>query len=75
MADRQNAKAFTLVELLVVIDVIAVLVAILLPSLSRAREQAIRVQDLSNMRQHGIAYAQYIQDLQRMSAHAGGDGS
>jgi prepilin-type N-terminal cleavage/methylation domain-containing protein/prepilin-type processing-associated H-X9-DG protein len=53
-------KGFTLVELLVVIAIIALLLSILMPSLSKARDQARRVVCQSNLKQFGLSYAMYV---------------
>jgi len=62
----RKRPAFTLVELLVVIGIIAVLVAMLLPALNRAKQQAYTVQCLSNMRQLGAVLFIYCADHQGM---------
>ncbi len=54
--------AFTLIELLVVIAIISLLVSILLPSLSRARDLARSVVCASNLRQLGIGFATYTSE-------------
>ncbi len=56
--------AFTLIELLVVVSIIALLVAILLPSLAKAREQTKSLKCLANLRTIGNGVALYVQDHQ-----------
>ncbi len=55
-------KAFTLIELLVVISIIAVLMAIMMPALQRARDQARQLVCKSNVRQFGNALGLYTAD-------------
>jgi prepilin-type N-terminal cleavage/methylation domain-containing protein/prepilin-type processing-associated H-X9-DG protein len=68
---RTVSFGFTLIELLVVIAIIALLAAILFPVFARARENARRASCMSNMKQLGLGFAQYIQDYDERYPYAG----
>ena len=72
----RRAAAFTLIELLVVIAIIAILMAILIPTLHRAREQGQRAACLSNLKQLTMAWILYADDNDNKIVHGctGGPG-
>ena len=62
-------RGFTLIELLVVIAIIAVLLSILLPSLSKAREEGQKTVCLNNLREIGLALFYYLEDNDNLYIH------
>ncbi len=75
----RNHKGFTLIELLVVIAIIAILLAILMPALSRVKEQGKRAACLSNLKQLQLAWSMYADEnddnIVNGEAYGGGDGT
>jgi prepilin-type N-terminal cleavage/methylation domain-containing protein/prepilin-type processing-associated H-X9-DG protein len=74
MNRTSRRDAFTLVELLVVIGIIALLVAILLPALNKARKQAQLIQCQSNLRQWGVGIMNYVDQYRGALPYKGPDG-
>ncbi len=70
----RSHAAFALIELLVVIAMIAILAALLLPALSRARTTARRIACMSNLRQVGLALGMYVGDEGAYPLATSGDG-
>jgi prepilin-type N-terminal cleavage/methylation domain-containing protein len=70
--NRLVGAAFTLLELLVVIAIIAILAALLLPALSKAKQKALGIQCVNNLKQHQLGWLLYSGDHEDKVMNCGG---
>ena len=73
MPQRKRTNGFTLIELLVVIAIIAILASMLLPALGKAREKALAIQCVSQLKQLGTAMQMYGDEDDELLPMAHGD--
>ncbi|HEY1787621.1 MAG TPA: prepilin-type N-terminal cleavage/methylation domain-containing protein, partial [Verrucomicrobiae bacterium] len=69
----KKTQAFTLIELLIVIAIIAILAALLLPVLGQAKQRAWGVQCVSNLRQIGVGMKMFADDNGELYPESGAD--
>ena len=70
---RVNRRGFTLIELLVVIAIIAIIAALLLPALSKAKHSAWTTSCISNLHQIGLGMKMFADDNNELYPESGGD--